>query len=102
MHEHGEAILALGADVLGAYAIETDPGDAIIFDVKCYHGAFPDGLRRGLYLNSMAEPKNEKDEEYVWSVGGCGGWHTRELSENAPPHRSNMLKFWQERRESAA
>ena len=86
----------------GAYASETCPGDAIIFNVKCYHGAFPDGMRRGLYLNFMGKPQNEADVEYIWDIGDRGNWYTPELWENAPPQRASMLKFWEVRRDAAA
>ena len=101
MHEHGESILKLGADVPGAYPLETDPGDVIVFNVKCYHAAFPDGMRRGLYLNFMGAPKNKQDEEYIWNVGGRGGWYSPELREKLTPARESMLKFWEEHHDAA-
>jgi len=101
MEEHGPSILQLGPNVPGAYAIETDPGDVIVFNVKCYHGAFPDGMRRGLYLNFMGKPQNEADEDYIWNVGSRGGWYTSELWENPTPQRASMLKFWEDRRDAA-
>ncbi len=101
LKENGEQILERGADVPGAHALEADPGDAVVFIVKCYHGAFGDAPRRGIYLNFMQKPTKSEQEEYItglYANDGSRGWayYTPELFEDATPQRMKMLSFLKE------
>jgi ectoine hydroxylase-related dioxygenase (phytanoyl-CoA dioxygenase family) len=98
MERHGKTLLSLGPDVPGRYAIETDPGDVIVFDVKTYHGAFGDAIRRGIYVNYMQNPRTPDEAHYITHIyrrdsAHCGSYYTPELFEDAPPRRLRMLKF---------
>ncbi len=101
LKENGEHILEMGPAVPGAHAIEADPGDAVVFIVKCYHGAFGGSPRRGIYLNFMQKPTTSEQEEYVtglYEADASRGWayYTRELFEDATPRRMKMLSFLKE------
>ncbi len=105
--ENGEHILALGADVPGAFPIEADPGDAVVFVVKCYHGAFGDNPRRAIYLNFIQKPTNDEQERYITGLyedDSSRGWsyYTPELFADATPKRMKMLSFLKERCYDAA
>lgn len=107
LQENGEEILALGPDVPGAHAIEADPGDAVIFIVKCYHGAFGDNPRRAIYLNFVEKPANAEQEQYItelYESDSRHGWtyYTPELFADAAPRRMKMLSFLKERCYNAA
>ena len=102
MLKESEQILERGPDVPGAHALETDPGDAVVFIVKCYHGAFGDAPRRGIYLNFMQKPTTSEQEEYIAGLYTNDIWrgrtyYTPELFEDATPQRMKMLSFLKER-----
>jgi ectoine hydroxylase-related dioxygenase (phytanoyl-CoA dioxygenase family) len=102
LKQDGEEILAMGADTPGAYAIEADPGDAVVFIVKCYHGAFGDSPRRAIYLNFIQNPATPEQELYVtglYESDASRGWayYTPELFADATPKRMKMLAFLKER-----
>lgn len=101
MQKYGESILPLGKDVPGAYPIESDPGDAVVFNVKCYHAAFSNMPRKGIYINYIQKPRTTEQEEYIkwlYHHDASHGWtyYTRELFEDAPPTRMRMLAFLKE------
>ena len=96
--ENGQPIFERGPEVPGAHALEADPGDAVVFIVKCFHGAFGDAPRRGIYLNFMQKPTTPEQEEYITNLyaddGGRGRtYYTPELFEDATPQRMKMLSF---------
>ena len=95
-------ILPLKRDVPGTYPIESDPGDAVVFNVKLYHAAFGDNPRRGIYLNFLQKPTTADEEDHIVNLyrkDGARGWnyYTPELFEDASPKRMRMLSFLQER-----
>jgi ectoine hydroxylase-related dioxygenase (phytanoyl-CoA dioxygenase family) len=98
----GKHLLALGPDIPGRYALESDPGDVVVFNVKTYHGAFGDGVRRGIYVNYMKHPQNQAEEDYITGIyrrdsAHWGSYYTPELFEDASPRRMRMLSFLKER-----
>lgn len=102
LKNNGEHILELGPDVPGAHPIEADPGDAVVFIVKCYHGAFGDSPRRAIYLNFIQKPTTAEEETYVTDLyegDASRGWiyYTPELFSDATPKRMKMLSFLRER-----
>ena len=63
MEEYGEDILPLGKDVPGIYAIETDPGDLLVFNVKLYHAAFGKERDGAAFISTLyrsPEPKQRR------------------------------------------
>ena len=102
MERYGDEILSLKHEVPGVYPIESDPGDAVIFNVALYHAAFGDNTRRGIYLNFFQKPTTPRQEEHVINLynGDSGGewvWYTPELFEDAKPRRMRMLSFLHDR-----
>ena len=94
-------ILPLGKDVPGTYPIESDPGDAVVFNVKLYHAAFGDNSRRGIYINFLQKPATADEKDHVihlYRKDGARGWpyYTPELFEDASPRRMRMLSFLKE------
>ena len=95
LEKYGSDILSLGKDVPGIHAIETDPGDVLVFNVKLYHAAFGEGVkRRGVYINYLEKPRTPEEVEHAkWLYRKDGGYYTAELFKNAPPNRMRMLQF---------
>ena len=102
MEEYHESILSLGRAVPGTYPTESNPGDAVVFNVKCYNAAFSEVPRKGIYINYIQKPRTPEEEEYIeWlyhhdeSHGGT--YYTPELFEDVSPKRMRMLTFLKER-----
>ena len=108
MERCGNDILSLGTGVPGTYPIESNPGDAVVFNVKLYHAAFGDIPRRGIYLNFVQKPSTSDEEDYIVNLyhhdASKKGWvyYTSELFEDASPKRMRMLAFLKERCYDAA
>jgi hypothetical protein len=102
MEKYGDEILSLDRKVPGTYPIESDPGDVVVFDVKLYHGAFGNNLRRAIYLNFYQKPVSQEESEHIIKLyrndSTKNGWtyYTPELFENASPRRMQMLAFLKE------
>ena len=85
-----------------AVALESDPGDAIIFNVKAYHAAVGDSAdRRAIYINYIQKPRTPEQEEYITSDYDAQPIYTRELFEDATPSRMRMLTFLKDARYDA-
>lgn len=102
MEKYGKSMLARGKNVPGAYPIEADAGDAVIFNVKLYHAAFGDGIeRKALYLNYMQKATTHEEEEYIIHHYERDRrdrlWYTPDIFVDAPPERTRMLSFLKER-----
>jgi hypothetical protein len=99
MERYGPEILTASRDVPGTYAIASSPGDAIVFNVKTYHGAFTGGIRRRvIYMNFLSGPRTMLGEAHLeFLYRRDGGYYTPSLFENAPPKRMRMLRFLKER-----
>ena len=82
-----------------AIALESDPGDAVIFNVKVYHAAVGDTAnRRVIYINYIQKPSTPEEENYITSQYNYEKpIYTPELFEDAPPKRERMLSFVKER-----
>lgn len=84
-----------------AVALESDPGDAVIFNLKTYHAAFGKKIdRRVIYTSYIQKPSTQKAEDYMIhlykrdsSQLGCP-YYTPDLFENATPARLKMLSFF--------
>jgi len=78
-----------------AIALESDPGDAVIFNIKIYHGAIGDSAdRRAIYINYIQKPRTPEHEEYIMSMHPDDNpLYTAELFEDATPKRMRMLSF---------
>ena len=77
-----------------AIALESDPGDAVIFNIKAYHAAVGDRAdRRAIYINYIQKPRTPKHEEYITSQYDAQPVYTPELFEDATPERMRMLRF---------
>lgn len=102
MEQHGKSLLKAGPNVPGCYPLESDPGDIVVFNVRTYHGAFGDVVRRGIYVNYMQNPRNQAEEDYITNIyrrdsAHWGSYYTAELFEDATPRRMRMLRFLKER-----
>ena len=68
---HGDRVVseATESDTIAwpaAIALESDPGDAVIFNVKVYHSAVGDSAdRRAIYINYVQKPRTPEQEEYL-------------------------------------
>ena len=98
MERYGDEILGLQHEVPGVYAIESDPGDAVIFNVALYHAAFGKNTRRAIYLNFFQKPVTQEQKDHViqlYNMDKRGGWvyYTPELFEDVTPQRMRMLSF---------
>lgn len=87
-----------------AVSLESDPGDAVIFNVKLYHAAFgKTSDRRGIYMNYYQKPTTTEEEDYVINIyerdaSNIGSqYYTSELFADATPARMKMLSFLKER-----
>ena len=96
---HGDTIVseAQESDTIAwtaAIPLESDPGDAVIFNVRAYHAAVGDGAdRRAIYVNYIQKPRTPEQEEYITSDYDAQPVYTPELFEDAPPTRMRMLSF---------
>jgi hypothetical protein len=103
MEKYGDEILTLERKVPGTYAIESDPGDVVVFDVKLYHGAYGDNRRRAIYLNFFQKPVTQEEQDHIIKIyrndSTKNGWtyYTPELFANASTCRLRMLAFLKER-----
>jgi ectoine hydroxylase-related dioxygenase (phytanoyl-CoA dioxygenase family) len=104
---HGNTIVseAKESDTIAwpaAIALESDPGDAVIFDVKVYHGAVGNSAdRRAIYINYIEKPRTPDQEEYITSDYDAQPLYTPELFEDATPKRMRMLSFLKDARYDA-
>ena len=101
MQKYAESVLPLGKDVPGTYPIESDPGDAVVFNVKCYHAAFSNLPRKGIYINYVQKAHTTEEEAYIkwlYQHDASHGWtyYTSELFEDATQKRLRMLAFLKE------
>ena len=82
-----------------AVILESNPGDAVIFNVKAYHAAFGEtSNRRVIYINYIQKPTNSEEEDYLTSRYDYENpLYTPELFEDATPKRMRMLAFIKER-----
>ena len=83
----------------GSVTLESDPGDAVIFNVKAYHAAFGEKAdRRVIYINYIQKPTTPAEEKYITSQYNYDNpYYTPELFEDATPKRMRMLAFIKER-----
>ncbi len=81
-----------------AIALESDPGDAAIFNIKVYHAALgEDQHRRSININYIQNLRTPEQEEYLKSMYGYDNPpYTPELFEDATPRRMRMLSFLKE------
>ena len=100
---HGNTIVskAKESDTIAwpaAIALESDPGDAVIFNVNVYHAAVGDSAdRRVIYINYIQKPRTPEHEEYLKSIHPDDNpYYTPELFEDATPKRMRMLSFLKE------
>ena len=85
-----------------AVALESDPGDAVIFNVKVYHAAVGDRAdRRAIYINYIQKPRTPEQEEYITSDYDAQPVYSPELFEDATPKRMRMLSFLKDARYDA-
>ena len=85
-----------------AIALESDPGDAVIFNIKAYHGAIGDSAdRRAIYINYIQKPRTPEQEGYITSDYDAQPVYTPELFEDATPKRMRMLSFLKDARYDA-
>ena len=94
-----------GGPVLGddsvwsaAVPIESDPGDAVIFNVNAYHAVIGEDLdRRAIFINYMQKLSTPEQKEYLTSLYNFDSpYYTSELFEDATPKRMRMLSFMKE------
>ena len=69
LEQYGEDILPLGRDVPGIYPIETDPGDLLVFNVKLYHAAFGEDVKRPVFILTIY--KSHGRQKRRSTSGGC-------------------------------
>ena len=107
------------AEVVGAMpplevpcqAVETEPGDAIVFDIRTWHASFGGSRnRRSCNLDYFANPRSPKEEEALVAVGRGHGMtvakfnlerrfnYSRNWLDN--PHRSPVRQRWIDRLDS--
>ena len=81
-----------------AIAMESDPGDAVVFNVKVYHAALGEEHdRRSINISYIQKPSKPKHEEYLKSMYDYDNpYYTPELFEDATPKRMRMLSFLKE------
>ena len=81
-----------------AIAMESDPGDAVIFNIKVYHAAVGDSQdRRSININYVQKPRTPEQEEYLTSnYVSRNPFYTPELFQDATPKRMRMLSFLKE------
>ncbi len=81
-----------------AIAMESDPGDAVIFNVNVYHAAIgEDHDRRCITVNYIQKPWKPEHEEHLKSMYvDHRPYYTPELFEGATPKRMRMLSFLKE------
>ena len=81
-----------------AIALESDPGDAVIFNIGAYHAALGEEQdRRSLNISYIQNPRTPEQEEYLTSNYDYDNpMYTPELFEDATPKRMRMLSFLKE------
>ena len=83
------------ADWPAAIAMETDPGDVVIFNINAYHAAIgKDVDRRAIFINYIQKLSSQEQEEHLTSLYNHDSpYYTSELFEDATPKRMRMLSF---------
>ena len=78
-----------------AIALESEPGDAVIFNVKIHHAAVGDEAdRRAIYINYVQKARTPDEEDYfVKHHDYDHPYYTPELFEDATPKRMRMLSY---------
>ena len=75
--------------------LESNPGDAVIFNIKTYHAAFGEKAdRRVIYINYIQHPQTPQEQDYI--ISNYDSIYTPELFEDATPKRMRMLAFIKE------
>ena len=102
--EHGNTIVsqATESDTVewpAAIALESEPGDAVIFNVEVHHAAVGDNAdRRAIYINYAQKARTPEEEEHFKKhYDQNNPYYTSELFEDATPKRMRMLAFLKER-----
>jgi hypothetical protein len=92
-----------GADIPGAEALETMPGDVVIFNHDTYHASFGGGTRRRMFTMNLTKHCNDEADlqrlrQYLsrHSPGGyqlpIGGMYFNPIIESASPERMRHLE----------
>ena len=78
--------------------LESDPGDAVVFNIKTYHAAFGEkAYRRGIYISYVQNPRTPEEKDYfIRNYDFDNPFYTPELFEDATPERMRMLAFIKE------
>jgi hypothetical protein len=103
VREMEETGIENGADYPGAEAVETEPGDVIIFNHDLFHASFGGGKRRRMFTMNLTRRCESPEDlarlrEYVsvHSPGGyklpIGGMHFRPIHDTAGPARARRLE----------
>ena len=81
-----------------AIAMESDPGDAVVFNVNVYHAAIGgDHDRRSINISYFQKPSRPDHEEYLKRMSPSDNpYYTPELFEDATPKRMRMLSYLKE------
>ncbi len=95
---YGTTSLGDSAQWPAAVAMESDPGDAVVFDVNTYHAAMGDDHdRRSINISYIQKPSRPEHEEYLKSIYDSDNpYYTPELFEDATPKRMRMLSYMKE------
>ena len=86
------------ADWPAAIPMESDPGDAVIFNVNTYHAALGDSHdRRSINISYIKKPQTLEHKEYLKRMYDYDSpYYTSELFEDATPKRMRMLSYLKE------
>ncbi len=86
------------ADWPAAIPMESDPGDAVIFNVNVYHAVLGKDLdRRAIFINYFTRPRTPEQEQHLtFLYNNDNPYYTPELFEDATPKRMRMLSFLKE------
>ena len=81
-----------------AIAMESDPGDAVVFNTNVYHAAIgEDHDRRSINIDYIQKPSKPEHEEYLKEIfPDDNPYYTPELFEDATPKRMRMLSYVKE------
>ena len=81
-----------------AIAVESEPGDAVIFNVNAYHAVIGEDVdRRAIFINYIQKLSTPEQKEYLTSLYNHDQpYYTSELFEDATPKRMRMLSFMKE------